>query len=99
MPTYKADYAELYEESQHNVMKLKNRLEELHSYAKDRESVLEQVQSSERRQAATLKEMSKVRSMVLVALCQVRKCAKWKKELPVLCPTGLCILNKSLQNC
>lgn len=61
----KANYAERYEESQHNVMKLKNRLEELHSYAKDKESVLEQVQSNERRQAVALQELCKVGKCVV----------------------------------
>lgn len=60
MPTCKANYAERYEESQHKVMKLKNRLEEVHAYARDRECLLEQVQSSEQRQAAALQELCKV---------------------------------------
>ncbi|XP_076453109.1 uncharacterized protein LOC143288470 isoform X2 [Babylonia areolata] len=56
-----ADYAKRYEESQNTVLKLKNRLEELHAYAKDRESVLEQVQANEQRQAAALQEMYRTR--------------------------------------
>lgn len=55
-----ADYAERYEESQENVLKLKNRLEELHAYAKEREAMLEESQANEHKQALIIQDLYKV---------------------------------------
>ncbi|XP_041349115.1 uncharacterized protein LOC121368448 [Gigantopelta aegis] len=50
------DYADRYDDSQRTVLSLKNRLEELHSYAKDRDQTIEEMEIKMKEQAQSLKE-------------------------------------------